>query len=59
MDPPGCWSKIPLHPSDDLLREHFKLCVLVNVKGAVRPAGYWLWLDPEIDHDPSSFRSGD
>ena len=52
------------HPSDDLLREHFERCVLVNVKGAVRPAEYWLWLDPEIDYDLSSFsqrgqRSGD
>ena len=47
------------YPSDDLLHEYFKRCVLVNVKGAVRPAGYWLWLDPEIDYDLSSFLSGD
>ncbi|EDR14023.1 uncharacterized protein LACBIDRAFT_305376 [Laccaria bicolor S238N-H82] len=40
-------------PSDDLLREHFKQCVLANVKGAGEQKDDWA--DPEDDHDISDF----
>jgi len=40
-------------PSDAILREHYKQCVLANVKGAgERPEG---WMDPEDEHDLSDY----
>lgn len=38
-------------PSDALLREHFKQCVLANVKGA----GQDDWMDPEDEHELGNF----
>ncbi|KAG9028550.1 hypothetical protein FRB95_006369 [Tulasnella sp. JGI-2019a] len=48
-------------PSPDLLREHFRQCVLANVKGNGRPAEDFF--DPEEDHDLNNtavwtYRSG-
>ncbi|TDL20955.1 hypothetical protein BD410DRAFT_790307 [Rickenella mellea] len=40
-------------PSPHLLREHFKQCVLINVKGAGRRTEDWI--DPEDEHDLSDF----
>lgn len=40
-------------PSEQLLREHFRQCVLANVKGAGRSSDDYI--DPEEDFDLSNF----